>query len=88
MGILLFVFMKPILAESIPIYIWENKKVLPFEDILNWEEFSIVINASEIQNLPNLLEKCNISEMQRKLKTVKHYFTFDGTFDYIKQKIA
>ena len=79
--------MKPILAESIPIYIWENKKVLPFEDILNWEEFSIVINISEIHNLPNLLEKCNISEMQRKLKTVKHYFTFDGTFDYIKKTI-
>ena len=76
-----------ILAESIPIYIWEDKKVLPFEDILNWEEFSVVINASEIQSLPNLLEKCNISEMQRKLKTVKHYFTFDGTFDYIKKTI-
>lgn len=77
-----------ILAESIPIYIWENKKILPFEDILKWEEFSIVINANEIQNLPNLLEKCNINKMQTKLKEVKHYFSFEGTFNYIKQKIA
>ncbi len=76
-----------ILAESIPIYIWENKKILPFEDILKWEEFSIVINANEIQNLPNLLEKCNINNMQAKLKEVKHYFSFEGTFDYIKKTI-
>jgi len=77
-----------ILAESIPIYIWENKKILPFEDVLNWDEFSIVINANEIKNLPTLLEKCNISKMQAKLKEVKHYFSFQGTFDYIKQKIT
>ena len=77
-----------ILAESIPVYIWENKKILPFEDILNWEEFSIVINANEIQNLPNLLEKCDISKMQMRLKEVKQFFSFEGTFNYIKQKIA
>lgn len=77
-----------ILAGSIPIYIWENKKVLPFEDILNWEEFSIVINANEIQNLPNILEQCNIHNMQTKLKEVKQYFSFQGTFEYIKQKIT
>jgi len=77
-----------ILAESIPVYIWDNKKILPFEDILNWEEFSIVINANEIQNLPNLLEKCDISKMQMRLKEVKQFFSFEGTFNYIKQKIA
>lgn len=77
-----------ILAESIPIYIWEDKKVLPFEDILNWDEFSIVIHEDEIKNLPNLLQNCNIPEMQIKLKEVKHYFTFEGTFDYIRKKIT
>ena len=76
------------MAESIPVYIWDNKKILPFEDILNWEEFSIVINANEIQNLPNLLEKCDISKMQMRLKEVKQFFSFEGTFNYIKQKIA
>tara|TARA_B100000963_G_C22615643_1_gene667186 strand:+ start:1418 stop:2317 length:900 start_codon:yes stop_codon:yes gene_type:complete len=76
-----------ILAGSIPIYIWENKKILPFENILNWEEFSIVINSNELKNLPNLLEKCNISKMQEKLKEVKQYFSFEGTFDYIKKTI-
>ena len=76
-----------IFAESIPIYIWENKKLLPFEDILKWEEFSIVINANEIQNLPNLLERCNINKMQTKLKEIKHYFSFEGTYEYIKKII-
>ena len=46
-----------ILAESIPIYIWEDKKVLPFEDVLNWEEFSIVIHANEMNQLPDILDK-------------------------------
>jgi len=76
-----------ILAGSIPIYIWENKKILPFEDILNWNEFSIIINENEIKNLPNILSTCDISKMQKKIEDVKHYFTFENTFKYIKNKL-
>ena len=77
-----------ILAESIPIYIWEDKKILPFEDILNWEEFSIVIHANDMNQLPDILDKCNIKNMQSKLREVKQYFHFEYIFEYIINKIS
>jgi hypothetical protein len=76
-----------ILAGSIPIYIWQNKKVLPFEDILNWEEFSIIIEENDINNLPNIMQNCNVEKMQNKLQEVRRYFNFDYTYNYIKSKI-
>jgi|TARA_B110000116_G_scaffold268454_1_gene282542 hypothetical protein len=76
-----------ILAESIPIYIWENKKVLPFEEILDWKEFSIIIHEKDIDNLPNILENCDIKTMQNKLKEIKKFFNFNYIFHYIKSKI-
>ena len=76
-----------ILCESIPIYIWEDKKVLPFGDILNWNEFSIIIEQKDIDKLPEILKTCNIQKMQNKLKEVKSFFNFNYTFNYIKQKL-
>lgn len=76
-----------ILAGSIPIYIWEDKKVLPFEDILNWNEFSIIIHEKDIEKLPGILENCNIEKMQNKIEQIKSYFNFEYTFNYIKSKI-
>ncbi len=76
-----------ILAGSIPIYIWEDKKVLPFEDVLNWNEFSIIIHEKDIEKLPSILENCNIEKMQNKIEQIKSYFNFEYTFNYIKSKI-
>jgi len=76
-----------ILANSIPIYIWDDKKVLPFSDILHWDEFSICIHSSEIQNLPTILNQVNIIEMQKKLNSIKYMFSFNETFNYIKNKL-
>lgn len=74
-------------ANSIPIYIWSDKMVLPFSDIINWNDFSIIINSSEINKLEEILNNTNISEKQNNLKKVKHLFNFDETFLYIKNKI-
>ena len=82
-----FRLFEAILANSIPIYIWEDKKILPFNDIINWEEFCIVIHSSEISNLPKILEEANIQEIQMKLQNVKYMFNFEYTFKYIQQKI-
>lgn len=76
-----------ILAGSIPIYIWEDKKILPFEDILDYDTFSIVIHISELNKLEDILSKVNVLEMQAKIESIKHMFTFDKTFDYIIDKI-
>ena len=76
-----------ILAGSIPIYIWENKKIIPFKEELNWNEFSVIIEEKDIMNLPNILKKCNIEKMQKKIQEVRDIFTFEGTYNYIKQKL-
>lgn len=77
-----------IMTNSIPIYIWDDKKILPFSDIIDWDTFSIVINSSELDKLPTILEKTDIQEKQANLQKVKHLFTFDATFHYIKNKIG
>jgi hypothetical protein len=62
--------------------------VLPFEDVLNWEEFSIVIHANDMNQLPDILDKCNIESMQSKLREVKQCFMFEYIFNYITNKIG
>ncbi len=83
-----FRLFEAIMANSIPIYIWHGEKILPFDDIINWEDFSVIINASDIKKLPDILEKINISEKQYNLKKIKDKFTFEHTFKYIKSKIV
>lgn len=76
-----------IMANSIPIYIWHDKKILPFKDDINWEDFCIIIHNDDIKKLPEILNNVNITEKQKNLQKVKYKFTFDETFKYIKKAI-
>jgi len=76
-----------IMGNSIPIYIWEDKKVLPFSDIINWDDFAVVINSNEIENLPNILKNINVNDKLNNMLKVKDMFTFNYTYEYIKTKI-
>jgi hypothetical protein len=76
-----------ILGESIPIYIWEDKKVLPFNDEINYEDFCIIIHSSEVNKLPSLLKNINIDEKRENLKKIKYKFTIEGMVDYIVKKL-
>ncbi len=76
-----------ILANSIPIYIWYDKKVLPFEDIINWEDFCILVHKDDIEKIPSILDSVNYERMYNNLQKVKEKFTFDETFKYICNKI-
>ena len=76
-----------ILANCIPIYIWYDKKVLPFSDKINWEDFSVIVHKDDISNIPNILENLNVPEMYNNLQKVKEMFTFDETFKYICKKL-
>jgi hypothetical protein len=77
-----------ILANSIPIYIWDDKKILPFSDELNWEDFCIIINSNEINKLPEILKNTDIIKMQNKICEIKELFTFDNISKYIVRKIS
>ena len=76
-----------IMANSVPIYIWHDKKILPFSDIINWEDFCIIIHDDDIKKLPEILDNVNIIEKQKNLQKVKDKFTFDETFKYIITKV-
>lgn len=76
-----------IAGNSIPIYIWEDKKILPYSDIINWDDIAVIINSNEISELPNILEKINIEEKINNILKLKHMFTFNYIFDYIKTKV-
>ena len=76
-----------IMGNSIPVYIWEDEAILPFSDIINWNDFAVVINSSEIDNLPNILKNINISEKINNLAKVKEMFNFTYICKYIKNKI-
>ena len=83
-----FRLFEAILAGSIPIYIWEGEKILPYSDELNWEDFCIIINISEINKLTHLLENIDIIKMQYKVNEVKQLFTFEKMGNYILKKIT
>lgn len=72
-----------IMADSIPIYIWDDKRVLPFSNKINWDDFSIIIHQNDIHMLPNILENADINKMQNNLQKIKNLFTFEETFKYI-----
>jgi len=76
-----------ILGESIPIYIWEDKKVLPFNDEINYEDFCIIIHSTEIYKLPSLLKTININQKRENLKKVKEKFTLEQIVNYIVKNL-
>lgn len=82
-----FRIIEAILGNSIPIYIWDDKITLPFSDELDWSKFCVIIQASELHNLDNILTNINIHEMQNNLLQVKELFTFENTIKYIIRKL-
>lgn len=76
-----------ILAGSIPIYIWEDKCILPFKDIIDWNKIAIIIKPNELNILEEKLNNINIEEYQNEIKKVRDFFTVEKTFNYIKNNI-
>ncbi len=72
---------------SIPIYVWDKVKALPYCDELDWSQFSVSICIDEIESLPDVL--ANISQkrilfMQQKLAEIYYsYFTLEAVCGYI-----
>jgi hypothetical protein len=82
-----FRMFEAILCGSIPIYIWEGELILPFQDKIKWEDFSVIINVANIDNLKNILANCDINKMQDNLKNVRDSFNFEFVVNYILEKM-
>lgn len=63
---------------SIPIYIYDDVKWLPYEDIIDWSEFAVVIKSSEIKGLDAIL-KCIDAETRVKMSN-KAIEVYDNYF--------
>jgi hypothetical protein len=74
---------------TIPIYIWDDINWLPYQDILDYTKFSIVLNINEIDKLEEILLNINenkYNEMILEYKKNKYWFSLDGMYDYIINK--
>jgi len=73
----------PIIITDIP--------YLPWQDELNWNEFSIVIDEHNLSNLPHILNCISEEKYQDMLKKgfeiYTKYFTLDGMYNNILKRI-
>lgn len=68
-----------IYSECVPVLISEHY-VLPFSDVLKWEEFSVKIALSDIPKLKSILESIGMEryvKMQSNVKKVKKHFVIN-----------
>lgn len=74
---------------SIPIYVWQGQKWLPYQELIEWDMFAIVLPAEYIENLPQLVSiaESRLELMQQALKRVSHMFTYNFTSDYILRRM-
>lgn len=82
-----FRLFEAILCGSIPIYIWEGELILPFQDKICWEDFSIVINIADIDNLQTILNNCDVNKLQTNLKRAQDCFNYEFIINYILEKM-
>jgi len=81
-----FRFFECFLLNTIPIYIYDDINWLPYQDILDYSKFSIVLHESQIESLPKILESISIEkqkEMLLEVKNHKKYFSLKYMSNYI-----
>lgn len=78
-------------CNCIPIYIWQGKKCLPYENELNWDDFSIIVHMNDIEKIPDLINNIDEKKYNKMIQTIKElipkYFTMDACCNYIVHKM-
>jgi mannosyltransferase OCH1-like enzyme len=76
-----FRFYEIMQLDSIPVVVYD-KKWLPFEDVIDYESFCVLVHEAEIPNLKNKLSQITDEQQQQMLKKGKKiyekYFTLEG----------
>ena len=72
---------------SIPVYLWDDREWLPYQDELDWTEFSISLPIDRVHELPAILGSLSadrIAAMQQKIEQLyPRYFTLEATCRWI-----
>jgi hypothetical protein len=76
---------------SIPVYIYDEPWI-PFEDILNFEEYGVLVHESEIEYLETKLKsfsKEHLELLRRNGdKTYNEYYRYDSCYEQILKKLS
>jgi hypothetical protein len=67
----------------IPVYIWEEEIMLPYTEFLDWNSFSIIIDAKNIEQLGWRLREADVAKLQAGVEKVRHMMTYKYTLKYI-----
>lgn len=72
---------------TIPIYVWDEELWLPFQEVLNWQEFAIVVSFRDRAKIPSLIAQANIGRMQAALHKHRYMFSYSFTVQYILERL-
>jgi hypothetical protein len=81
-----FRFFEAIQLDTIPVYVWDDIKWLPYQEVLDYDAFSISVHVSEVPTLYERLASISTRDYDRMvthLRDVKHWFTLEGMCEYI-----
>jgi hypothetical protein len=71
---------------SIPVYVYDDPWI-PFESLVSFSEYGILIKESDIHDLKNILLSFNDEDIRKLqlngVKVYNEYFTYNGCFDNI-----
>jgi Exostosin family len=87
-GVTSFRMFEALQVHTIPIYVWEDVECLPYKELIDWDEFAIVVEAKDIAKLPDLIAAADVPKMLKKLASVSHMFTYDYTVQYILDRVS
>lgn len=52
---------------TVPVYIWDEDRTLPYEELVNWNEIAIVLSSSKIHSLRGQIQDFDMTRAQRLL---------------------
>ena len=85
-----FRYFECFLLNTIPIYIYDDINWLPYQDILDYSKFSIIIHEKDISNMETILNSITREKYEKmlfELQNHKHFFTLDYMCSYIIKKL-
>jgi hypothetical protein len=76
--------------ESIPVYI-SDKPWIPFNDIINFNDYGVLIDSKDIQKIDEILKNISEEEIYKKLNLGKQiyndYYSFEGCANKVITKL-
>jgi hypothetical protein len=85
-----FRFFECFLLGTIPIYIWNDVKWLPFQNVIDYDKLCIVIHISKITEVENIIKNVDENQynnMWNYYNEIKHLFELEGMTTKIIQEI-